>query len=225
MLIALILTFVTPRLGANDKQVSMTGTISDSMCGAKHMMTGDDPKCVRTCVKGGSQYALVVNDKVYVLNGNREALDKLAGQKAIITGTMNDSILQVASATPVQANLSGNSTTQTETPVVLTTIEGLVRDVACPIQNKEATATKFNLKCAQDCAKLGSPLIVLTQDGTLYTPISDVMPDQDQRQRLMPFLGKYVRVKGQVFERGGTHAITIKQIDELKDVPLITNAE
>ena len=107
----------------------------------------------------------------------------------------------------------------------MVTIEGLVRDVACPIQNKEATARRFNLKCAQGCAKLGSPLIVLTDDGTLYTPISESMPDTDQRQRLMPFLGKYVRVRGQVFERAGTHAIAIKEIVELKEVPLITDAK
>ena len=86
------------------------------------------------------------------------------------------------------------------------TIEGLVRDISCPIQNKEATATKFNLECAVECAKAGSPLIVLTKDGVIYTPISDTMPDKDQRQRLMPFLGKYVQVTGTVFEREGTHA-------------------
>jgi hypothetical protein len=33
-----------------------------------------------------------------------------------------------------------------------------------------------------------------TKEGVLYTPISAGMPDKDQRQRLMPFLGKCVRV-------------------------------
>jgi hypothetical protein len=212
---------------ANDKQVTLTGTVSDSMCGAKHMMSGDDAKCVRACLKNGSQYALVVNGKVYTLNGKGEELDKLGGQKATVTGSINDSALQVASVKPAQDALSGGGGTSSGTgnTAAVTTIEGLVRDVACPIQNKEATATRFNLKCAQDCAKLGSPLIFLTQDGTLYTPISESMPDIDQREKLMPFLGKYVRVTGQVFERAGTHAIAIKQIEELKGVHLITDAE
>jgi hypothetical protein len=105
------------------------------------------------------------------------------------------------------------------------TIEGLVRDISCPIQNKEATATKFNLECAVECAKAGSPLIVLTKDGVIYTPISDTMPDKDQRQRLMPFLGKYVQVTGTVFEREGTHAIAVQNIKEMKEVHLITNAK
>jgi hypothetical protein len=107
---------------------------------------------------------------------------------------------------------------ETTAPV---TIEGLVRDISCPIQNKEATATKFNL----ECAKAGSPLIVLTKDGVIYTPISDTMPDKDQRQRLMPFLGKYVQVTGTVFEREGTHAIAVQNIKEMKEVHLITNAK
>jgi len=100
------------------------------------------------------------------------------------------------------------------------TIEGLVRDVACPIQNLDASATSMGRKCVQDCVKSGSPLVILTQDGRLYFPISAKMPDTDQRQELMPFVGKYVRASGIVFERTGTHAIVITEIKEMKEVPL-----
>lgn len=100
------------------------------------------------------------------------------------------------------------------------TIEGLVRDIACPIQNLEATATHLSMKCLRACAKAGSSLVILAKDGKLYVPISDKMPDTDQRQRLLPFLGKYVRATGAIYERKGTHAIAISQVDELKDVHL-----
>ena len=100
------------------------------------------------------------------------------------------------------------------------TIEGPVRAVACPIQNLEATATHLSMKCLVACARKGSPLVILTKDGELYLPISDKMPDTDQRPRLMPFLGKYVQVGGTVYERRGTHAIAIDEIKELKDVYL-----
>jgi hypothetical protein len=103
------------------------------------------------------------------------------------------------------------------------TIEGLVRDIACPIQNLEAKATKFNMQCAVECARHGSPLIIQTADGDLYIPISDAMPDTDQREKLMPFVGKYVRASGTVFERKGTRAIVISEIKELKDVHLTTD--
>jgi hypothetical protein len=51
------------------------------------------------------------------------------------------------------------------------------------------------------------------------------MPDTDQRERLMPFVGKYVRASGTVFERKGTRAIVITEIKEMKDVHLTTDAK
>jgi hypothetical protein len=100
------------------------------------------------------------------------------------------------------------------------TIEGLVRDVACPIQNLDGTATSLSLKCVTECVRGGSPLVILTKDGYLYFPISAKMPDKDQRQELMPFVGKYVRASGIVFERTGTHAIVIAEIKEMKEIHL-----
>ncbi|MFZ0955886.1 MAG: hypothetical protein WAN60_06065 [Candidatus Sulfotelmatobacter sp.] len=66
----------------------------------------------------------------------------------------------------------------------------------------------------------GSPLVILTKDGHLYFPISAKMPDTDQRQKLMPFVGKYVRASGTVFERMGTRAIVITEIAEMKEIHL-----
>jgi hypothetical protein len=105
------------------------------------------------------------------------------------------------------------------------TIEGLVRDIACPIQNLDGNATHLSIKCVQACVKAGSPLVILTKDGELYLPISDKMPDYDQRQKLMPFVGKYVRVDGIAFERSGTHAIVITDIKEMKEVHLTIEEE
>ncbi len=99
-------------------------------------------------------------------------------------------------------------------PLTNQTISGLVRDIACPIENHESTARKFNRQCALECARKGSPLAILTDDGTMYLPISEGMPDTDQRPRIMPFVGKYVRVKGDIYERKGLHAIVIKEINE-----------
>jgi hypothetical protein len=98
------------------------------------------------------------------------------------------------------------------------TIEGLVRDVACPIQNLDGNATSMSLECVMGCVKGGSPIAILTKDGDLYLPISDKMPDVDQRTRLMPFVGKYVRATGIAFERKGTRAIVISEIAVVKDV-------
>jgi len=109
---------------------------------------------------------------------------------------------------------------KTEPSEYKATIQGLVRDVACPIQNHKATATDFNMKCAVDCAKSGSPLVILTDSGDIYTPISNEMPDPSQQEKMMPFVGKYVRATGTVYTRNGTRAIAITDIRELKDVKI-----
>jgi hypothetical protein len=101
-----------------------------------------------------------------------------------------------------------------------TSIEGLVRDVACPIQNHKSTATNFSLECALACAKSGSPLIILTKAGDMYFPISNEMPDLSQREKLIPFVGKYVRATGTVNQRNGTRTIAIKEIKEMPEVKL-----
>lgn len=127
---------------------------------------------------------------------------------------------------------TGSGLAQQATPVstknspdlgVSTTIEGLVRDVACPIQNHESTATDFNLKCALACARHGSPLIILTNTGDMYFPISDEMPDSSQRDKLMPFVGSYVRASGIVYTRNGTRTIVIKTIAPRNGIKLNTH--
>ena len=98
------------------------------------------------------------------------------------------------------------------------TIEGLVRDIACPMQNLDSDATHLSIKCAMDCVRGGSPLVILTKDGDLYLPVSDKMPDAGEREKLMPFVGKYVRASGTAFQRKGTRAIVIAEIKEDKSV-------
>lgn len=85
---------------------TFTGTVSDSMCGAKHAMPGDDASCTRGCVSKGSNYALVVGDKVYTLQTSDKAalatLDKQAGAKATVTGTEKDNTITVTSVKAAQ---------------------------------------------------------------------------------------------------------------------------
>ncbi len=89
---------------AADKPQSFTGKVSDAMCGAHHMMAGaSDADCTRACVKQGSKYALVVGEKVYILQGGDPAtLDKLAGQNATVTGTLKEKTITVASVAPAK---------------------------------------------------------------------------------------------------------------------------
>ena len=83
---------------------TLKGTVSDQMCGAKHMMAGASPaKCTRECVGMGSPYALVVGNKVYTLQGSPEVkkeLYALAGAPAVVKGSVSGTTIQVASVAP-----------------------------------------------------------------------------------------------------------------------------
>ena len=89
-----------PALAAGKSQ-TLTGEVSDAMCGAKHEMPGKAAECTRVCMKHGSQYALVVGDKVYTLTtSDKAALDKLndlAGAKAKVTGEVDGTTIAVKS--------------------------------------------------------------------------------------------------------------------------------
>lgn len=96
------------------------------------------------------------------------------------------------------------------------TVEGLVRDIACPLQNKKSTSTSFRKDCVTMCLKAGSPLGILTSNGEVYVPVTQSMPDMGQ-DALKPFVGEHVKATGKVFLRNGAHAIEISKIDRLPD--------
>jgi hypothetical protein len=91
---------LSPALAANKPQ-AFTGKISDAMCGASHMMSGEASECVRACVSKGSKYALVVGDKVYTLETSDKTtldqLDKLADQQVKVTGEASGDSIAVLS--------------------------------------------------------------------------------------------------------------------------------
>lgn len=105
-LAALILAWTMVSTAFAAKAQSITGTVSDAMCGAKHMMEGDPAACLRACVQKGSKYSLVVGDKVYTLDTEDQtilaSLDKLANRKATVKGQANGDHIAVSSVTPAK---------------------------------------------------------------------------------------------------------------------------
>ena len=80
---------------------TLTGTVTDAMCGAHHMMQGKTPaQCTRECVKDGADYALLIGDKVYTLKGDKAQLDKLAGAKVVVEGQIDGDTLSARSIKP-----------------------------------------------------------------------------------------------------------------------------
>jgi hypothetical protein len=90
--------WVLPALAATATQ-TLTGKVSDAMCGAKHREGVDPAACTRVCVQKGAKYALVVGDKVYTLDTSNQAelneLNKLAWEQARVKGTVNGDTIAV----------------------------------------------------------------------------------------------------------------------------------
>src|SRR5579864_305050 len=91
-----------------------------------------------------------------------------------------------------------------------TTVKGYVLDSACAFT--KGLKKPISGECATACAKAGSPLVILTDSGTIYWPIADTTPSSGQNGRLLPFAGQKVTATGKTYERGGSTAIVIEKV-------------
>ena len=80
---------------------TFSGVITDSRCGARHSMkSGKSPAdCARSCVRNGSQYVLVDGEEIHALDGNQLELEKLAGVRVEVTGSLEGNAIKVESIT------------------------------------------------------------------------------------------------------------------------------
>jgi hypothetical protein len=97
-----------------------------------------------------------------------------------------------------------------------TSVVGYLRDSACVHRFHEVTKPLPN-GCVEACVRGGSPLVILTKDQQVYHPISTEMPDSDVRVKLLPFVGKLVKITGPMFSRGGSMAIAVEHVEAVKE--------
>lgn len=93
-------------------------------------------------------------------------------------------------------------------------VTGWVLDSACAYT--KGLAKPISRQCALDCAKKGSPLVVMRDDGTIFLPVSDTMPAVGQNERLMPYAGTRVTASGKVYAKAGSQALVIEKIEAAK---------
>jgi len=98
-----------------------------------------------------------------------------------------------------------------DTPV---TVKGYVLDSACAFT--KGLDKPISKQCATACAKAGSQLVILAEDGTIYWPIADTTPSSGQNAKLLPFAGDKVIATGKTYDRGGSKAIVIAKIEAAK---------
>jgi hypothetical protein len=87
------LTLATGLTLAAQQPRTFTGVITDTMCGMDHahMNIKPDAKCVRECVKMGSQWKYALHDgkKMYTLS-DQQTPEKFAAQKVKVTGVLEE---------------------------------------------------------------------------------------------------------------------------------------
>ncbi|HLK21770.1 MAG TPA: hypothetical protein VKT81_22630 [Bryobacteraceae bacterium] len=90
------------------------------------------------------------------------------------------------------------------------TVTGWVLDSACAFT--QGLTKPISRDCALACARKGSQLVILQNDGSIFWPISDKVPAEGQNERLLPYAGKRVTITGKVYTRGGSNALVIEKI-------------
>jgi len=81
------------------KVQTFSGVLTDAHCGARHpskshLSAGD---CVRMCLKQGFAWALVDGERIYTLKGDSPVLDRLAGERVSVSGTLEGNTIHVQS--------------------------------------------------------------------------------------------------------------------------------
>lgn len=76
---------------------TVTGTVSDEKCGAKHTAaTAKDKSCVETCVKGGAEPVIISGQKVYKLSADsQEKVKNHLGEKVTVKGKVEGDTLTI----------------------------------------------------------------------------------------------------------------------------------
>jgi len=79
-----------------------SGVLTCARCGARHpgksqLSAGD---CAKMCLKQGSTWALVDGGKVYRLKGDSPVLDRVAGERVTVSGTLEGNTIVIQSVEP-----------------------------------------------------------------------------------------------------------------------------
>jgi len=79
---------------------SMSGTITDANCGAKHAAaTEKDAACAKSCVKRGAAAVFVSDGKVYKISADsKDKVAELVGSKVTVNAKVDGDTVTIESA-------------------------------------------------------------------------------------------------------------------------------
>ncbi len=87
-LAAILALAIAVPVAAGEKEVKLTGYITDEYCGAKNA-NADGAGCAKACANKGSEMAIYADGKMYRLSDKKTALEHL-GYEVVVTGTIQE---------------------------------------------------------------------------------------------------------------------------------------
>ncbi len=97
------------------------------------------------------------------------------------------------------------------------TLTGTLVDIACYSKDKANTTNAhkgMSETCAQDCAKMGMPVGLLTSDGKVYQVTGDLAANKNAK--LVPHMSHTVELTGDVSEKDGKMMIAANDLKMVK---------
>lgn len=87
---------------STQNEESYEGMVTCSRCGAKHSaaLERTATNCTRICVHAGASFELVQGESTYLLEGDLQALKRVAGERTRILGIRNGNTIKVTSVIP-----------------------------------------------------------------------------------------------------------------------------
>ncbi|HEY6392028.1 MAG TPA: hypothetical protein VIX89_12165 [Bryobacteraceae bacterium] len=97
-----MVTSLASFFAAGAMAASLTGTISDAACGAKHAAASEsDTACVQRCIKRGEAPVFISGGKVYKISADsKDKVMSNLGQKVTVTGKIDGDTVTVESVEP-----------------------------------------------------------------------------------------------------------------------------
>jgi hypothetical protein len=115
------------------------------------------------------------------------------------------SLCSIAAILALASGLSISGAEKAGTPTDVT-LKGEIVDLACYLE--QGARGPDHRKCAVECARMGQPLGLLSEDGKLYILVADHQnPAAFQKAREMA--GEQVELTGETAQRDGVSALTV----------------
>ena len=210
---------------------SVTGWVVDASCwlglgarGEKHQ------QCAVACANMGTPLVILTDrgSVVYPVTltapsspkDNNARLIPFAEQRVTVTGKVikRDRERGIVIDSVVRASEPERPVSFASRETANVQLVARVADLSCWVGKGEHGAA--HVECAQACAKAGEPLVLVSDSGYIYYPVTQTMPSGPaDNAMLMNYCEQKVMVTGKLIQRGRERAVVIDKVAAYAPMP------